>query len=257
MEKFKEMFAAVKKDRCRGYLWSPAFKEIFAVMKKDLKDYFNSPIAYIVITIFLVFVGFFFFKDFFLYNQAEMRSFFQLMPLMLSFVIPAVTMKLFSEERLSGSFEILMTLPVSSKDIVIGKFLAGTIFAVVMIAPTFLYVITVIFLGSPDFGPIIGGYIGVILLSAAYTSIGLLASSFTRNQIVAFISAWAVCFFLWLIDKILFFIPAKLGFLTYMGSDYHFQNIAKGVIDSRDLIYFISVCVLALMFTVKAVEDRR
>jgi ABC-2 type transport system permease protein len=240
MEKFKEKF-----------------NEMFAVMKKDLKGYFNSPIAYIVITIFIVFVGFFFFKDFFFYNQAEMRSLFQLMPLMLSFVIPATTMRLFSEERHSGSFEILMTLPVSSKDIVIGKFAAATIFAVVMISPTLLYAITIIFLGSPDFGPIIGGYIGVVLLSAAYTSIGLLASSFTRNQIVAFISAWAACFFLWLIDKLSLFIPAKLGFLTYIGSDYHFQNIAKGIIDSRDIIYFISVCVLSLMFTIKAIEERR
>jgi ABC-2 type transport system permease protein len=233
------------------------FNEMLAVMKKDLKDYFNSPIAYIVITIFLVFVGFFFFKDFFFYNQAEMRSLFQLMPLMLSFVIPAVTMRLFSEERHSGSFEILMTLPVSSKDIVIGKFLAGTIFAVVMISPTLLYMITILFLGSPDFGSIFGGYIGVVLLSAAYTSIGLLASSFTRNQIVAFISAWAACFLLWMIDKMSIFLPAKLGFLTYIGTDYHFQNIAKGIIDSRDLIYFISVCLLALMFTIKAVEERR
>ena len=240
MEKFKEKF-----------------KEMFAVMKKDLNDYFNSPIAYIVITIFLVFVGFFFFKDFFFYNQAEMRSLFQLMPLMLTFVIPAVTMRLFSEERHAGSFEILMTLPVSSKDIVIGKFLAGSIFASVMISPTLLYIITIIFLGSPDFGSIIGGYIGVVLLSALYTSIGLLASSLTRNQIVAFISAWAVCFSLWLIDKLSLFLPSKLGFLTYIGSDYHFQNIAKGVIDSRDIIYFISVSVLSLMFTIKAVEERR
>jgi len=179
------------------------------------------------------------------------------MPLMLSFVIPAVTMRLFSEERHAGSFEILMTLPVSSRDIVAGKFLAGSVFALVMISPTLLYIITIIFLGSPDYGSIIGGYIGVALLSAAYTSIGLLASSFTRNQIVAFISAWAACFFLWMIDKISLFLPSKLVFLTYLGSDYHFQNIAKGVIDSRDIIYFISVCALSLMFTIKAVEERR
>ncbi|MCL1864796.1 MAG: ABC transporter permease subunit [Spirochaetes bacterium] len=233
------------------------FNETIAVMKKDLNDYFNSPIAYIVITIFLVFVGFFFFKDFFFFNQAEMRSLFQLMPLMLTFVIPAVTMRLFAEERHTGSFEILMTLPVSSMDIVIGKFLAGTIFAVIMISPTLLYLITIIFLGSPDYGSIFGGYIGVVLLSASYTSIGLIASSLTRNQIVAFISSWAACFLLWMIDKLSLFIPAKLGFLTYLGSDYHFQNIAKGVIDSRDLIYFISLCVLSLMFTIKAVEERR
>ncbi|PKL19456.1 MAG: ABC transporter [Spirochaetae bacterium HGW-Spirochaetae-5] len=226
-------------------------------MKKELKSYFNSPIAYIVIAVFLVFTGFFFFKDFFYYNQAEMRNLFQLMPLMLCFVIPAVTMKLLSEERQSGSFEILMTLPVSSLDIVLGKFFAGTIFSAVMISPTLMYLATIVFTGSPDFGPVIGGYIGVILLSAAYTSIGLLASSFTRNQIISFISSWAACFSLWLVDKAVIFLPSKSGFISYFGTDYHFQNIAKGIIDSRDIIYFISICALSLMFTVKVIEERR
>lgn len=233
------------------------FSEMRALMSKELKSYFNSPIAYIVITVFLVFTGFFFFKDFFYFNQAEMRNLFQMMPLMLCFVVPAVTMRLLSEERQSGSFEILMTLPVSSRDIALGKFLAGTFFSVVMISPTLIYLVTVVMLGSPDFGPVIGGYIGVILLSAAYTSIGLLASSFTRNQIISFISAWAACFSLWLIDKAVIFLPSKLGFISYFGTDYHFQNIAKGLIDSRDIIYFISICALSLMFTVKVIEERR
>jgi len=111
--------------------------------------------------------------------------------------------------------------------------------------------------GSPDFGPVIGGYLGAILLSATYTSIGLLASSCTRNQIISFISAWAGCFLLWLIDKVVIFIPSQLGFISYLGTDYHFQNIAKGIIDSRDIIYFVSLCVLCLMFTVRLVEERR
>ncbi len=233
------------------------FSEMNAIMKKELKSYFSSPIAYIVITIFLVFTGFFFFKDFFYFNQAEMRNLFQLMPLMLCFVIPAVTMRLLSEERQSGSFEILMTLAVSSWDIVLGKFLAGTVFSAVMVSPTIIYLVTVVLTGSPDLGPVIGGYAGVLLLSAAYTSIGLLASSFTRNQIVSFISAWAACFSLWLIDKALIFLPSKLGFISYLGTDHHFQNISKGLIDSRDIIYFISICALSLMFTVKVIEERR
>ena len=233
------------------------FSVLLAIMKKELNSYFNSPIAYIVITIFLVFTGFFFFKDFFYFNQAEMRNLFQLMPLMLSFVIPAVTMKLLSEERQSGSFEILITLPVSPGDIALGKFFAGTIFSVIMISPTLIYLVTLLFLGSPDFGPVIGGYLGIIFLAAAYTSIGLLASSFTRNQIISFISAWAACFSLWLLDKVVVFLPSKLEFISYFGTDYHFQNIAKGLIDSRDIIYFISICVLSLMFTVKAIRERR
>jgi len=233
------------------------FSELSAIMKKELSGYFNSPIAYIVITIFTAFTGVFFFKDFFYFNQAEMRNLFQQMPLMLCFVIPAVTMRLLSEERQSGSFEILMTLPISTRDIVLGKFFAGAVFSVVMISPTLIYLVTLVFLGTPDFGPVIGGYIGIIFLSAAYTSIGLLASSFTRNQIISFISSWAACFSLWLIDKVVIFLPSKLGFLSYFGTDYHFQNIAKGLIDTRDVIYFISLCALSLMFTIKVIEERR
>ncbi len=235
------------------------YNELSAVMKKELKGYFNSPIAYIVITVFTGFTGVFFFHIFnvFRFNQAEMRTLFEFMPLMLCFVIPAVTMKLLAEERHSGSFEILMTLPVSTRDIVLGKFFAGTIFSVVMVSPTLIYLVTLVLLGSPDFGPIFGGYIGVILLSAAYTSIGLLASSFTRNQIISFISAWTGCFSLWLIDKAVVFLPSKLAFLSYFGTDFHFQNIAKGLIDSRDVIYFISICILSLMFTIKVIEERR
>lgn len=231
--------------------------ESFIIMRKELKGYFNSPIAYIVITVFLAFTGFFFFKDFFYYNQAEMRGLFQTLPLMLSFVVPAVTMKLFAEERQSGSFEILMTLPVSAWDAALGKFFAGVAFSAVMLSPTLIYLVTVFLVGSPDPGPVIGGYIGALLLAAAYTSIGLLASSFTRNQIISFITAWAVCFLLWILDKVIIFLPAPLGFLSYFGTDYHFQNIARGIIDSRDVIYFVSVCALSLMFTVKTVEERR
>jgi ABC-2 type transport system permease protein len=230
------------------------YSKALAIMKKELRSYFHSPIAYIVITLFTAFTGFFFFKDFFFFNQAEMRNMFQLLPLMLCFVVPAVTMKLFAEERHSGSFEILMTLPVSAFDAALGKFLAGTVFSAVMISPTLIYLITVTMAGSPDFGPIVGGYLGAVLLSAAYTSIGLLASSYTRNQIISFISAWAACFSLWLIDKI---VPSQLGYISYFGTDYHFQNIAKGIIDSRDIIYFASICVLFMMFTVKSVEERR
>lgn len=235
------------------------FSELTAVMNRELKSYFSSPIAYIVITVFVIFTGVFFFHifNFFRFNQAEMRSLFEFMPLMLCFVIPAVTMRLLAEERHSGSFEILMTLPVSTSDIVLGKFLAGTVFSAVMVSPTLVYLVTLVFLGSPDFGPVIGGYIGVIFLSAAYTSIGLLASSFTRNQIVSVISAWGACFSLWLVDKAVIFLPSKFEFLSYFGTDYHFQNIARGLLDSRDLIYFISICALSLMFTVRIVEERR
>ncbi len=233
------------------------FKEIIAIMKKELKAYFISPIAYIVITIFLIFTGFFFFKDFFYFNQAEMRNLFQLLPLMFTFVIPAITMRLFSEEKQTGSIELLVTMPVSTRDIVIGKVLAGSLFSVIMLAPTLIYTITVVIVGSPDYGPIIGGYLGAILLGFAYTSIGTFTSSISSNQIIAFITGWAACFSLWLIDKIVFFLPMKLSALQYFGSDYHFQNISRGIIDTRDIIYFASVIALFVLLTAKVLEERR
>jgi ABC-2 type transport system permease protein len=217
------------------------------ILRKELKDYFISPIAYIVISIFLVVTGWFFFSTFFLYNQAEVRNFFNLLPITFAFVIPAVTMRLFSEELNVGSYEILLTLPVSFKDIILGKFLAAVLFMAAALLPTLSYPICVSTLGELDWGPVIGGYMGAILLAAAYAAIGLFASSLTRNQIVAFIVGTVICFFLTLINAMLYFVPASLlGVTSYLGTTPHFNNIAKGVIDSRDIIYFLSVVFIGL-----------
>ncbi|RMF92277.1 MAG: ABC transporter [Candidatus Schekmanbacteria bacterium] len=227
------------------------------VFKKEFKTYFVSPIAYIVITIFLALSGWFFFSTFFIYNQAELRSFFSLLPLMFSFFIPAVTMKLFSEEFNTGSYELLLTMPLSTKDVVIGKFLAAEAFVFIMLLPTISYGIFISLLGDLDWGTVIGGYVGALFLAAAFSAIGLFASSLTRNQIIAFIIAMAICFFLTLIDKILFFIPSLLlGLFQFLGADYHFQNISRGIVDSRDLLYFVSVCFIMLYATTLIVEEK-
>lgn len=220
---------------------------IWAIFKKELQSYFVSPIAYIVMVLFLLISGWLFFSTFFIYNQAEMRGFFSLLPLIFSFIIPAVTMRLFSEEINIGSYETLITLPVTLNDVILGKFLGALIFMVVVLFPTLIYAITVSLLGDLDWGPVIGGYLGAILLAGAYIAIGMFASSLTRNQIVAFIIALGISFFLAFLDKMLFFLPAGVvNFFQYLGSDYHFQNISKGVIDSRDLIYFLSVGFVSL-----------
>ncbi|OHD67320.1 MAG: ABC transporter [Spirochaetes bacterium RBG_16_49_21] len=226
-------------------------------MEKELMTYFYTPIAYIVITAFLVVTGIFFFKDFFYFNQAEMRGFFQLLPLILTLVVPAVTMRLFAEEIHSGTIETLMTLPVTTVKTVIGKFFAATIFVTLMLAPTLVYLVSIIIVGSPDPGPIIGGYLGAVLLAGAYSAVGILASSLSRNQIVAFIVGLIICFSLWLIDKIIIFLPNKLAFLEYFGTDYHFRNISRGIIDSRDIIYFLSIIVISILLTTKILDDRR
>ena len=232
-------------------------RQVTHIFKRELKVYFVSPIAYIVISIFLLVTGWFFFTTFFLYNQATLRNFFALLPITFSFVVPAVTMRLFSEELNVGSYEILLTLPVTFLDVVLGKFLAAVVFVAVMLIPTVTYPITVSLLGQLDWGPVVGGYIGAILLGASFAAIGLFASSLTRNQIIAFIVGMAICFGLTLIDKMLFFLPQSLlGILQYLGADFHFENISKGIIDSRDVIYFLSVSFIGLYGTNLALQQK-
>lgn len=228
------------------------------VFKRDFKVYFLSPIAYIVISIFLILSGWFFFSTFFLFNQAEMRPFFSLLPNLFAFIVPAVTMRLFSEELNTGSYELLLTLPVSVRDVVIGKFAAAVAFVGLMLVPTLSYGIFISFYGDLDWGPVIGGYAGAVLLGAAFASVGLFASSLTRNQIVALIIGMSVCFFLTLIDKILFFLPESVvGVFQFLGADFHFQNISRGILDSRDIVYFLSVCFVALYGTYLVIREKK
>jgi gliding motility-associated transport system permease protein len=225
-------------------------RQAFFIFKREFRTYFVSPIAYIVISFFLLVTGWFFFTTFFLYNQASLRNFFSLLPIMFSFVVPAITMRLFSEEFNVGSYETLLTMPVTFLDVILGKFLASVAFIAAMLIPTLAYPLTVGFLGQLDWGPVAGGYIGAILLGATFSAIGLLSSSMTRNQIIAFITGMAICFCLVMIDKMLFFLPRfSLAFFQYLGADHHFQNISKGIIDSRDILYFLSISFIGLYGT--------
>jgi ABC-2 type transport system permease protein len=232
-------------------------RQVMHILSKELKDYFISPIAYIVISIFLMVTGWFFFSTFFIFNQADLRNFFNLLPMIFSFVIPAITMRLFSEEFNVGSYEILLTLPVTFKQIILGKFLAALIFVVAALVPTLSYPIFISVLGELDWGPIIGGYLGAILLGGAYAAVGLFASAITRNQIIAFIVGMGICFMLTLIDKMLFFFPPSLlGVLGSLGAELHFSNIAKGIIDSRDVFYFLSAIFIWLYAAHLSIEKK-
>ncbi|MBL0700761.1 MAG: ABC transporter permease subunit [Desulfosarcina sp.] len=232
--------------------------QIRHIFTKEFKDYFVSPIAYIVISIFLLVTGWFFFTTFFIYDQASLRNFFTLLPIIFSFVIPAITMRLFAEEMSVGSYEILLTLPVTSGDIILGKFFASVAFVAAMLLPTILYPVSISFLGSLDWGPVAGGYIGAILLGAAFSAIGLFASSLTRNQIIAFITGVAICFALTIIDKMLFFFPKYiLCFLENLGADFHFKNVSKGILDSRDIIYFLSVVFIGLYCSHMVLQNKK
>lgn len=229
------------------------------IFNKEFKSYFFSPIAYIVISVFLIIVGWLFFSTFFLDRQANLIRFFNLLPVAFAFVVPAVTMRLFSEEINIGSYEILLTLPVTFRDIIVGKFLSAVAFIGVMLLPTLFYAFTAAILGKLDWGPVLGGYLGALLLGAAYSSIGLLASSLTRNQVVAFIVGMAVCLSLTLlIDFLLFFLPNFLvGFFQFLSANFHFKNIARGVIDLRDILYFVSVAFVVLYGTNLIMQEKK
>ncbi len=232
-------------------------RQAFFIFQREFRTYFVSPIAYIVISIFLLVTGWFFFSTFFLYSQASLRNFFSLLPIIFAFVVPAITMRLFSEEFNVGSYETLLTMPVTFFDVVLGKFMASVAFIVAMLIPTLTYPITIGFLGQLDWGPVAGGYIGAILLGAAFSAIGLLSSSLTRNQIIAFITGMSICFCLVMIDKMLFFFPRfSLVFVQYLGAGHHFQNISKGIIDSRDILYFLSISFIGLYGTHLVLQEK-
>ena len=230
---------------------------IKTIALKEFKDYFISPIAYIVISLFLIVSGWFFFSTFFIYGRADLRDFFSLLPMTFSFFIPAVTMRLFAEEKNVGSYESLLTMPVSFSHIAIGKFLAAAGFTAAMLLPTLSYPLFISSIGDVDLGPVLGGYLGAILLGGAYCSIGLFASALTRNQIIAFIIGCALCFALTILDRMLFFMPEHLvPIAQYLGANSHFSNISKGVIDSRDLLYFASVIFIFIFSTDIAMKEK-
>src|SRR5437762_4312366 len=213
-----------------------------AISKRDLRTYFDSPVAYIVGAVYMLLSGYLFFNTLFIEKQAEMRGYFGLTPMLFSFIIPAITMRLLAEERGSGTLELLITMPVRDWEVVIGKFLAAMGLLAVVLGLTLVYAITLNSIGPVDKGPTYGGYLGLLLMGGAYVSIGLMASSLTRNQIVSFILAFAISFSLYLFGRITQIVPPSLQpLVAFLSIDGHFEAISRGVIDSRDFIYYLSI----------------
>ncbi len=233
-------------------------KNIITIFSKEFKEYFNSPVAYIVIIVFLLVSGWFFQATMFLVNQATIGSFLGNVPLLFVFFIPAITMRLFSEEMKSGTMEILTTLPLEDYQIILGKYLAALGLVTVAIGLTLIHPFILMFLGKLDYGEIIGSYLGLFLMGAAFVAIGVFASSITKNQIISFIVAFIVCFVFFMFNKILSLVPSYLvSLFEYLSIEYHFNNLARGVIDSRDIIYFFSICLFFYSMTLYFVGSRR
>ncbi|MBD3391629.1 MAG: ABC transporter permease subunit [Chitinivibrionales bacterium] len=235
-------------------------QNVLAIFKKEFKAYFLSPIAYVFITVYLVVTNFLFFQGFFIINQADMRGYFGLLPWVFLFFVPAITMRIWAEEKKVKTLELLLTWPVSDLEVVIGKFLASFCFLGITILLSITVPITIALLGNPDEGAIIGGYIGSLLMGAAYLSIGLWVSSLTENQIVAFIIGVVVTFALFMIGNPFVTMVAPAGavpLLTYLGLGNHFESVGRGVIDSRDIVYYLSVIGFFLFLNIRSIESRK
>ena len=231
-----------------------------SILLREIKSFFGSPIGYLVIAIFLISNGLFlwvFEGEYNILNTgfADLTPFFTLAPWILIFLIPAVTMRSFSDERKQGTLELLLTKPLSIWEIVSGKFLGAMLLIVMAIIPTFIYVIVISSLGLPegniDMGSTIGSYFGLLFLIAGYSAIGIFTSTLSENQIVAFIIAVFLCFFFYFgFEGLSAIVPKISSFISSLGMQDHFKSMSRGVLDTRDIIYFLSVTVLFLSLTV-------
>ena len=230
-----------------------------SIAKKELKSYFSQPTAYIVLVFFLLISAWFFISPLFINNIAELSSLFNIVPIIFIFFVPAITMGLISKEKNVGTIELLTTLPIKDSEIILGKFWASFSLIIIGLAFTLIHFLTIVILGKNlDFGAIFCGYFGLVLLGAVYSAIGVFTSTLTENQIVAFIISFFIIFFLFIIQYSLIFIPDWIvGVFQYLSIGYHMSNITRGVIDSRNIIYFLSLIVLFLRLAIVVLESRK
>ena len=236
-----------------------------AVFKRELKSYFTTPIAYVFLVVFLFFSGYLTFKNgFFEIRQADMTAFFVNMPLLFAFLVPATAMRLWAEERKTGSIELLFTLPITVMQAVLGKFFAAWVFLLIALALTFPMVITVFYLGWPDVGLIITGYLGSILMAGGFLAVGCFFSALSKNQVISFVLSVVVCAVLVFagvpttMDYLSTFLPA--GLVTAVGNmsfETHFESIQKGVLEFRDVSYFLFLIVGWVAACAVVLEERK
>ncbi|MBC8312136.1 MAG: ABC transporter permease subunit [Candidatus Marinimicrobia bacterium] len=235
------------------------FTNINIIFKKELKSYFNSPMAYIFLVVFAIVTGYFFTNTFFLFNQSNMRALFNIVPLVYLFFIPAITMSLIAREKNIGTMEVISTLPIKDVEFVVGKFLSALALIALGLAFTLIHFFTLVNVGTNiDYGAVFTGYLGLLMLGSVYASVGTFASSVTDNQVIAFIISVFIVLIFFLMDKMLYFMPVSIaGLIQYISVDYHLSNISRGVIDSRNIIYFASLIGFFLFTTVRVLEIRK
>ena len=236
----------------------------WAVFKREFKGYFTTPLAYVFLVIFLFFSGYLTFKQgFFEARQADMRAFFMNLPLLFVFMVPSTAMRLWAEERKTGSIEMLLTLPITVTQAVLGKFFAAWLFLMVALLLTFPVPITVCYLGNPDIGLIITGYLGSLFMAGGFLAIGCFFSAVSKNQVISFILSVVACAVLVFagmpttLDYLSTFLPAGLvGAIENMSFQTHFESIQRGVLEFKDLSYFV-LLILGWIFASSIVLDER
>ncbi len=240
-------------------------KPIWAIAKRELGFYFNSPIAYVVITAFLLLCGAYLFifgkgpdgQTFFDGDVASMRLLFEAIPVFFIFLVPAISMRLISEEKRSGTIELLVTMPITDTEIIVGKFLGGLVFIGIALVATLPLPILVGTLGELDLGAVVAGYIGLLLLGAAYLGLGLMTSVWTQNQIVAYLLGALLCAFFYFIGGMVESVwTGAQDTVAFLSFESHFTNIARGVIDTRDVVFYLSMTALALVISVQSLQSR-
>ena len=233
-------------------------KNAWAIARREVGAYFVSPIAYVVTAAFLFITGILFERILFYSREATLRYLFQNLVFLLIFVAPFLSMRLLAEEQRSGTLELLLTSPVRDWEVVLGKFLAVLALFGVMVALTLLYPLILLVFGDPDVGPILSGYLGVLLVGSSALAIGVFTSSLSQNQIVSAVLSIGILLFLWLAGPFAqAFGPPISTFLNYLSLLDHFPDLAKGVVDSKDVVYYLSVTAAGLFLATRSLEARR
>jgi ABC-2 type transport system permease protein len=233
-------------------------KNLWAVALRELRSYFLSPLAYVVIALFLALAGYLFALILANGREASLRGLVQNVSVLYLFIVPAISMRLLAEEQRTGTVELLLTNPVQEWEIVTGKFLASIMLVLAMLALTLLFPLFLFIFGSPDKGPIITGYLGIFLQAAAFLSVGLWASSLTQNQIVAAIVSFALLLVLWLSDNLGQFLGGTIGqIVSYTSVINHFQSFPQGVIESKDVIYYLTLVIAGIVLSTLSLQSRR
>lgn len=230
---------------------------ILTIAKKELRSYFLSSIAYVVFAMFLLLAGYFFTVILLYTQEASLKGAAYNIVITLLFLIPLLTMKAFAEERRQGTLELLMTKPVTDFEVVMGKFFAATTMYLIMLLTTVVYVFILIKYGNPDMGPIYSAYIGLILVGLAFISLGVFASTLTENQIVAAVIGFALILLLWVLSWASSQFTGNMAeIISYLSLSGHYDNFVKGVIDLKDVVYYLSFIIFWLFVTVKSIEVR-